>query len=58
MDQIAFIGAGVFLGNMLSAAFIWSMSRAKNYKGSDAPFVVILGGLLPLSFFLLVAYTS
>lgn len=58
LDQIALIGAGVFLGNMMSAAFIWGMSRAKNYKGADAPWLVIGAGLFPLSFFLLVAYTS
>lgn len=58
IDQIALIGAGVFLGNMMSAAMIWCMSRAKYYKSADAPWVVIGAGLAPLIFFLVTLYTS
>ncbi|MDK8874412.1 hypothetical protein [Paracoccus sp. SSJ] len=54
MDIITFVAAGVFLGNILTAAFIWSMSRAARYKDEkQIPGLVFMGLLLPLAFMLL-----
>ena len=51
---IATIAAGVFFGNVLAAAFIWSMSRAARYKDEgQIPWVVIAGLLLPIAFCIL-----
>lgn len=54
MDTII---AGVFIGNVLTAAFLWSMSKAARfgdesdipwivYAGLAAPIIVVLGALL------------
>lgn len=54
MDTII---AGVFIGNVLTAAFIWSMSKAARfsddrdipwlvYAGLAAPIIFVLGALL------------
>ncbi len=52
--SIATIAAGVFFGNVLTAAFIWSMSRAKNYKADkDIPWLVLAGLGLPPAFLVL-----
>lgn len=51
---IATIAAGVFFGNVLAAAFIWSMSRAARYKEDrEIPWTVMAGLGLPIAFFLL-----
>lgn len=53
--SIATIAAGVFFGNVLTAAFIWSMSRARHYKqDKDIPWLVLAGLGLPPVFFVLV----
>lgn len=59
MDIITFVAAGVFLGNILTAAFIWSMSRAARYKEDrEIPGLVLMGLLLPLLFFIVILISA
>lgn len=59
MDIITFVAAGVFLGNILTAAFIWSMSRAARYKeDKEIPSLVLMGLALPIIFFLIALFST
>lgn len=50
MDTII---AGVFIGNVLTAAFLWSMNKAAKFKDDrDIPWLVLAGLLLPIFFIL------
>lgn len=56
MDTII---AGVFIGNVLTAAFIWAMSKAAKFKDDrDIPWVVYAGLLFPIPFVMGAMFTS
>jgi hypothetical protein len=44
--------AAVFLGNILTAAFIWGMSRAHRVKESELSGLVYLALLVPIAAFM------
>ena len=51
--------AAVFIGNVLTAAFLWAASRASRYKeDKEIPWLVLGGLALPLAFVLLVIFAA
>jgi hypothetical protein len=51
--------AGVFIGNVLTAAFLWSMSKAARFKDDrEIPWLVLWGLLLPIVFVMGAMFTS
>ena len=42
--------AGVFAGNLLTAAFLWGAMQSRRFKGADAPWLVLAALALPLLF--------